>query len=482
MKALIVNTLSLLHKHGIDYADCRIVRRSHQDISVKNNSPEVVRYKESYGIGIRVLMDGAWGFAATDDLSSRAINTCVRQAVSVARASKKLSAITKESFAANPVVRDSYITPHQIDPFSVSLEEKLAILTKATEIMLKNPQIKIAHGFFDAVKEEKIFGSTEGSLIEQSIIYCGGGILAYAIDKGEVQHRSYPSSFRGNFNTSGWEFFKSLDLIGNAERVAEEAVEILKAPPCPQGETSIILETDQLALQIHESIGHAIELDRVLGYEASFAGTSFLSPAMLGKFQYAAPIVNVFADATSPGGLGTFAYDDEGVSAQRVPIIREGIFCGFLTSRALASRVGQEYSNGTMRADGWESLPLIRMTNINLEPGEWEYNDLIADTKEGLLLQTNKSWSIDDRRVNFQFSTEVARQIKNGKVGCAFKNPIYTGITWDFWRSCDAVCNKKWWQMWGTPNCGKGEPIQTIYVGHGVAPARFRHVKVGSTA
>jgi TldD protein len=256
---------------------------------------------------------------------------------------------------------------------------------------------------------------------------------------------------------------------------------LVKAPPCPAGETTIILGGDQLALQVHESIGHPIELDRVFGHEASFAGKSFLSPDMKGQFRYGSPQVNVTADATASGGLGTFGYDDEGVPAQSTPIIQNGIFRGFLTSRSLAPRINGERSNGTMRADGWQNFPLIRMTNINLEPGEWDYDDLIGDTKEGLLLETNKSWSIDDRRINFQFSTEVAREIKKGKVGRIYRNPIYTGITWDFWRSCDAVCSEDWWKMWGTPNCGKGEPMQTMYVGHGIAPARFHNVQVGSS-
>lgn len=481
MRALVLKTLSSLHQCGIDYADCRIVRRLVQEITVKNNYPEAVKYSESIGMGIRVLINGAWGFAATADLSARAINACARRAVAVARSSNRLPAAVPERLANNPVVNDVYVTPHKIDPFNVSLEEKLEILTRATEIMLKQKKITVAQSFFNAMKEEKLFGSTEGSLIEQTIIHCGGGIMAYAVDNGEVQHRSYPSNFRGNFSTAGWEFFQSLNLVENAERVATEALALLKAPPCPAGKTTIILTDDQLALQVHESIGHAIELDRVFGYEASFAGKSFLDPQMLGKFQYGSPQVNVVADATVPGGLGTFGYDDEGVPAQRTPIITEGIFKGFLTSRALAPRINQTRSNGTMRADGWENFPLIRMTNINLEPGEWDLDALIADTKDGLLLETNKSWSIDDRRINFQFSTEVARQIKNGKLGVLYKNPIYTGITWEFWRSCDAVCNKKWWQLWGTPNCGKGEPMQTMYVGHGVAPARFRNVTVGST-
>lgn len=485
MQGLILNTLSTLQGMGIEYGDCRIIRRITQEIVVKNKSPEVVKSQESYGIGIRVLVDGAWGFAATNELDARSVNQTARIAVAVARASTRLPACVKEQLAPNTPVKDSYTTPYQVDPFDISLEDKLNVLIQATQQMLKHRKVKIARSFFNAMKEEKIFGSTEGALIDQTILWCGGGIVAFAIDNGEVQHRSYPSSFRGNFNTGGWEFFESLDLVGHADQTAEEAVQLLKSPPCPADVTTIILTDDQLALQVHESIGHAIELDRVFGSEVSLAGTSFLSPEMRGSFRYGSPVVNVFADATAPGGLGTFGYDDEGVPAQRIPIIKEGIFQGFLTSRATALRIGETHSNGTMRADGWQNFPLIRMTNINLEPAEpqagWDFEELIADTKKGLLLLTNKSWSIDDRRVNFQFSTEVAREINNGKLGRMYKNPIYTGITWEFWRSCDAVCSRKWWKMWGTPNCGKGDPMQTMFVGHGVAPARFRNIQVGSS-
>ncbi len=481
MRALIVNTLSTLHGLGIDYADCRVVRRVNQNITVKNMRPEAVKYSESLGIGIRVLLRGGWGFAATSDLDTKSVKRAARRAVEVARASGRLPSHIRESLSPRITTSDHYMTPYEIDPFNVSLEDKLDILIQSTRIMTRRKAVKIARGFFDAVKEEKTFGSTDGSLIEQTIIYCGGGLVAIAIENGEVQERSYPASFRGNFHTAGWEFFQSLDLVGHASEVAGEASALLKAPPCPQDVTTIILTGDQLALQVHESIGHAIELDRVLGYEASFAGTSFLSPDMIRSFRYGSPHVNVTADARAPGGLGTFGYDDEGIPAQASPIIREGIFQGFLTSRSLAPRIDTGQSNGCMRADGWGNFPLIRMTNINLEPGEWNFDDLIADTKKGLLLETNRSWSIDDRRVNFQFGTEMAREIKNGKIGKLFKNPVYTGITWDFWRSCDAVCDDSSWEMWGTPNCGKGEPMQTMYVGHGVSPTRFRNIQVGSS-
>jgi TldD protein len=242
--------------------------------------------------------------------------------------------------------------------------------------------------------------------------------------------------------------------------------------------TTLILDSSQLALQIHESIGHPIELDRILGTEASYAGTSFLNPEMVGHFRYGSDLVNIVADATHPGGLGTFGYDDEGIVSQRVPIITRGILVNLLMSRETAHHLGKE-SNGTMRADGWNRIPLIRMTNINVEPGLWTLEGMIADTEEGLFLSTNRSWSIDDKRINFQFGTEIGWEIKGGRLGEMVKNPTYTGITPRFWNSCDAIANRDHWQMWGTPNCGKGEPGQVAHVGHGAAPARFKNVQVG---
>jgi len=242
--------------------------------------------------------------------------------------------------------------------------------------------------------------------------------------------------------------------------------------------TSLIIDGSQLALQVHESCGHPIELDRVFGTEASYAGMSFLTLDKLNNFRYGSDIVNIVADSTVPGGLGTFGYDDEGIKAQRVPIVTNGMFVGYLTSRETAAKINQQ-SNGAMRADGWNKIPLIRMTNVNLEPGTWKFDDLISDTEDGIYVETNRSWSIDDKRLNFQFGTEIAWEIKNGKLGRMFKNPTYTGITPQFWASCDAICNKSYWKMWGTPNCGKGEPPQTAHVGHGTAPSRFRNIKVG---
>jgi TldD protein len=477
MKRLIENTLDLAKLKKVDYADIRVVRRQMEEIEVKNSNVEALTRDEDFGFGVRVLIHGAWGFACSSRVTKREMETVFGKALKIARASSKARGKEILFPPAVPVV-DRYQTPISVNPLDVSPETKLSLLLKCDEITRKNKRVKIAEAFLGSYRTEKTFASTEGSYLEQEIVECGAGISATAIEGGEVQVRSYPNSFRGNFATRGYEWIEKLALEDHAERVALEAEQLLSAKPCPSKVTTLILDASQLALQIHESIGHPIELDRILGTEASYAGTSFLKPEMVGNFKYGSEKVNIVADATFPGGLGTFGYDDEGIKAQRVPILSQGILVGLLTSRETAHHLGRG-SNGTMRADGWNRMPLIRMTNISIEPGEWTLEGMIADTEEGLFLSTNRSWSIDDKRINFQFGTEIGWEIKGGKLGEMVKNPTYTGITPKFWGSCDAVANRDHWRMWGTPNCGKGEPGQVAHVGHGAAPARFREVQVG---
>lgn len=477
MKELIENILDLARMKKVDYADMRVIRRQSEEIGVKNGKVEALTQDSDSGFGIRVLSQGAWGFAASSKVTKTEMETVFRKALKIAKASSKAKGKDVFLSSVTPSV-DQYQTPILVNPFDVSTEVKLELLLKADEIIRRNKKVKISEAFMGSYQTEKTFASTEGTFIEQTITECGAGISATAIEGGEVQVRSYPNSFRGNFATKGFEWIEHLALPEHAQRIAEEAEHLLSAKPCPSKVTTLVLDSSQLALQIHESIGHPIELDRILGTEASYAGTSFLSPEMVGHFEYGSGIVNVFADATFPGGLGTFGYDDEGVKAQRIPIISAGVLVNVLTSRETAHHLGKE-SNGTMRADGWNRIPLIRMTNINLEPGEWTLEQMISDTDEGLFLSTNRSWSIDDKRINFQFGTEIGWEIQGGKLGDMVKNPTYTGITPQFWNSCDAIANRDQWQMWGTPNCGKGEPGQVAHVGHGAAPARFRGVQVG---
>jgi len=464
-------------KEKAQYCDVRLVRVTTESIDTKNGVIDGVKRNVDVGMGIRVIVDGAWGFAGNPDLKPEKIEISAKRAIEIARASASL-AHTRVVLSPLDKIEDKWVSPRVIDPFEIPLEEKIEFLLSAEREMRKVKDIKITRGHMDFRREWKIFLNSEGSFIEQDILHSGAGISTMAVNEQEVQVRSFPSSFRGQFKSAGYESVKSIPMKENAERIAEEACALLSAKQCPQGEKTLILGQSQLALQVHESCGHPVELDRVLGTEANYAGTSFLTTEKLNTFRYGSPCVNIVADATVPGGLGTCGYDDEGVPSQCVYLIKEGIHTGYLTSRETAPVIGKN-SNGAMKADGWNNLPLIRMTNINLLPGHISYEELIEGTEDGLLLCDNRSWSIDDKRLNFQFGTEIGWEIKNGKIAGIVKNPTYTGITPEFWNSCDGVSDKKTWDVWGTPNCGKGQPGQTGRVGHGVSYARFRNVKVG---
>lgn len=471
--------LNVLEMFKVTYGDVRVIHALHEHIATKDGTVEAVESNDTLGYGIRVLKNGRWGFAASNNLTKDGVLHTVQKAVLLADSAAKVPG-EKIILTQERKIKDKYVTPYKKDPFTVSLNEKLKLLLAADEAQRKVKKIKISQSYYTAWKQDKLFANTEGSWIEQKIVECGGGIEATAVSANDVQMRSFPNSFRGQFNCGGYEEFEGYGLVENGERIAQEAVALLAADECPSGEYDIILDSNQLALQIHESCGHATEGDRALGWEASYAGTTFLTPDKLGKdFRYGSKIVNLTADATVPGGLGTFGYDDEGVPAQRTFLVKNGIFENYQTSREVAVKLGQNKSNGTVRADGWQHLPMIRMTNINLEAVSGKLEDLISDTKKGIFFSTNKSWSIDDKRQNFQFGTEIAWEIKNGKKTRMLKNATYTGITPQFWGSCDAICGRDEWVVWGTPNCGKGQPSQVAHTGHGASPARFRKVKCG---
>ena len=477
MKDKLGNALDWLKGKAVDYADCRYVRTEKESIRVTDSIVDTLTRDVNVGVGIRVLHDGAWGFASVASIREADIKKAAHKALQTAKA----SATTKKQpvkLAEQEAFKDHYKSPCDIDPFDVPSHEKIGLLLEISERLKSDKLIKTASASMDFYKTNKIFCSTEGAEIEQDIIESGAGFEAIAFDGKDVQKRSYPNSHRGDYATRGYEQVEQMKLLDNVDRTRAEALQLLAADECPSGEKDIIICGSQMALQVHESCGHPSELDRVLGTEISFAGGSFMQPDGLNKLKYGSDIVNIYADATIPGGLGSFGYDDEGVKAQRSPIIKNGLHVGYLTSRETAPVIGQR-SNGAMRADGWNRIPIIRMTNINLEPGEWELDELIADTKDGIFFDMNKVWSIDDKRLNFTFGVECAWEIKNGKLGRMFKNPLYTGMTPVFWNSCDAICNKKYWHIWGVPNCGKGEPAQTARVAHGTAPTRFRKVKVG---
>jgi len=477
MDEILDRALNAAQLAGASYADVRVVESRSQFLEVKNRQVSALQESGTLGLGVRVLVDGAWGFAASADPSVAEAERCAALAVRIARASAKfrINPITLSPLA--PAVA-RWETPIEVDPFTVPLADKIALLVEATGLMEHEKSVKVAQGNMQFWEDVKRFASTEGARIQQRIVNSGAGLTATAVGEDDVQVRSYPNSFGGQYESSGYELVRRLDLPGHAAETAAMAAALLTAPVCPAGVTTILLDGSQVSLQLHESCGHPTELDRALGHEANYAGTSFLTTDQLGRLRYGSELVNIVTDATTPRGLGSFGFDDEGVPAQRADLVRKGRFAGYLTSRETAPMVGLA-SNGTMRAESWAHIPLVRMTNVNLEPGSWKLADLIADTKDGIHMLTNRSWSIDDKRYNFQFGTEAGYEIKNGRRGRLLKNCTYTGITPEFWNKCDAVCDASDWEIWGTPNCGKGQPSQTMRTAQGASSVRFRDVQVG---
>ena len=477
MKELAQHALNAAELAGASYADIRIINEDSEHLDVKDGKVGSVNRATSAGFGVRVIADGAWGFAASPTITRDEIDRVARLAVKVAKASARLKV---KDVALVPAERytDRYVTPHAKNPLDVPLSQKLEILLRADEIMRRVAGVTITEGMLESWVEDQLFASSLGSLIEQRIIQCGGGYTATAVRGNDVQYRSYPCSHGGQYESRGFELIEELDLPGHAEQCGQEAVALLSAKECPHGRKDIILEGSMLSLQIHESVGHPLELDRVLGSEANYAGTSFATTDNLGKLHYGSEAVTIVSDPTCPAGLGSFGYDDEGIKAQKYDLIKNGLLVDYLSSRETAREIGKP-STGAMRADGWENMPIVRMTCINLLPGQKTLAELIADTADGIYLASDKSFSIDDRRSNFQFGTEIAWEIKNGKLGDMIKNATYTGITTEFWNACDAVCGQSDWRIWGTANCGKGEPGQTARTAQGCAPARFRNIQVG---
>jgi TldD protein len=460
-----------------EYADARFVRTLSERISTRNGAVDQVDSNDSQGIGVRVRVGGSWGFAAARGTDRADAEGALERALAVAAAQppSRGSALAEE-----PPAVGIYTSPAERDPFEVSLQDKLAVMCAAEAGLRSQPEVAVTLSRYQAVRVNKLFASTEGALFEQVLTECGGGLAAVAVNGDESQIRSFPTSHGGHMEQGGYERFVALDLPNEAPRVSAEAVELLHAPDCPSRTTTLILAREQLGLQLHESVGHAVELDRVLGWEASYAGTSFVGADAIGSLRFGSERMNVTADATHPGGLGSYRWDDEGVEAHTVPIVRDGVLVGFLSSRETAAAIGLDRSGGCMRADGFARQPIVRMTNVSLEPGDaGTLDELIADTESGLLIDTNRSWSIDDRRLNFQFEGEAGWEIENGELVRLVRNPSYAGVTPAFWAGCDAVCSQSEWRLQALLDCGKGEPGQTAHVSHGAAPARFRDVQVG---
>jgi TldD protein len=461
---------------GATYADIRFEDGRSERIEVRSGALATLSDATSLGYGIRAFFDGAWGFAASSDLSDAGLDATAAQAVAIARAG---AAVAARRFAEAPTDRfvDTFATAVVRDPADVPMGERVALLLAAERAVRATPQVRAGRAWIDLWRTDKSFYSTTGSRIVQRLYQTGSGLSALAVGANDAQERTYPGDV-GLYQTGGWEIVEAAALTENAQRIGEEATALLTAPQCPAGELDVVLGSSQVSLQIHESCGHAAELDRVMGWEANFSGTSFLDPAQLGTLRYGSPRVSIEIDNLMPHGLASVAYDDEGARSVRSDIVRDGLLVGFEMSRDTARTIGRE-TNACVRASSWRSVPMVRMCNLSLAPGDLPFEALFEGVKHGIYMESNRSWSIDDHRLNFQFGCQIGWEIVDGKRTRLVKNPTYAGVTPQFWNACDAIADARSWVAWGTPNCGKGEPMQTGRTTQGASPARFRKVRVG---
>lgn len=478
--------VELIRKSGCEYGDVRFCSYRRQSLYARDRSLSNLSDNVSSGFGVRVLLDGAWGFAASHSKTPAEVARIVALAVEIAKGSRLTQ---KAPVRLVPVEKyvDTYITPIAIDPFSVPVADKAELLLTINERLLAHESqgIKKAYSFLTFNREDKVFASTEGSLIEQTIYRSYPGFGCTAIAGGDAQSRSYE---RPPMNI-GYEHINPDDLLSQVERVAAEAIEKVSAPTVPAGICkSLILKPTNLYLTIHESVGHPTELDRVYGYESNFAGTSFATTDKLNKLQYAAPWVNFKCDRTQPGGRGTMGYDDEGVKSQDWYVVKDGILVDYLTDRETAYRLGRASSNGSSYADSWSSVPMVRIPNLGLEPGPdggshtATLAQMIADTEDGILIDGMGSYSIDQQRRNFQFGGDAFWKVEKGKVVGMLKDVTYQAMTTDFWNQIDAIGPASELVQCGTNICGKGEPMQLAQMTHACVPVRVRDIQIGAGA
>ncbi len=465
--------LAKIKSAGCSYGDIRLIETQGQSIRAQDKRIASVRESFDSGYGIRALYQGAWGFAAGAGFAKADVERTAALAVEVARASHTLMKVPVK-LADEPIHVDKVVTPRKVDPFEVPLEEKCDLLVRLCEKVHEQESVIRSNGRLWTQRDVKHFASTEGSVIDFDLLAIGGGFGATAKGNDDFQSRE----FLVPYSRAGFEHILSYDMLAQADRIAHEAVEKVHANKPTPGKYDLVLDPAHLALTIHESCGHPSELDRALGYEANYAGTSFLTPDKLGQFRYGSEHVNLVADNTHAGHLASTGYDDDGVAGQRWPIVEDGVFRGYCTSREVASAIGESRSRGSCRADGWRSVPIVRISNVGLQPGDETLGSLLEGVKDGIYIEGRGSFSIDQRRYNFQFGGDAFWEIKNGKRGAMLKNVIYNGITPEFWGSCDGVANRDHWREYGFITCGKGQPGQSGWMTHAASPARFRQINV----
>jgi TldD protein len=480
LEDVIGRALAAATRAGASYADVRIVRRRFESVSTRETMVIGVDATESYGVGVRVIVNGAWGFSASSRVEGKEAERVATLATDIAKANAK---VLKRPVTLAPVPAhvDVWQTPLTKDPFKIPLADKADVLLAINGEAMKVPGIKFCASSFAAIGEWKLFASTEGAMIEQAVTRLGPDISATATDSatGEFETRDHElPPWQG-----GWEYLENAKLVEGARRIGEQAVEKLKSPSVRPGKKDLILAPSNLWLTIHESVGHPTELDRVLGYEANFAGTSFATLDKLGKLRYGAKAVHLYADKTVEGGLATCGYDDDGVKTQRWDIVKDGVLVGYQTTRDQAGWIGEKESRGTCYAQDFRSFPFQRMPNLSLAPSPQATTlaDLISSTDDGVYITGNGSWSIDHQRYNFQFGGQMFYEVKKGKITHALRDVAYQANSVEFWNATDGIGGEKSWELHGTLWDGKGEPTQSNAVSHGCPPARFRQINILNT-
>ncbi|MDD2544284.1 MAG: TldD/PmbA family protein [Candidatus Cloacimonetes bacterium] len=475
MEQKIKSIIARLDSSEIAFADVRITNTDYEAVGFENGS--LKHYGNSAGspaIGIRVLINGCFGFAGSKDLSEASVARLITKAKNNA-IHGALFQKEKLSFPPLPASTFEYIHQPQIDPFTMSKADKMDYLNKLANAI--KPAGKIVHSYVMAEfeRQEKYYANTEGSY-SHTVVYNTLPVMGViSADSGQIQSRTWPGHMSAA--RAGFELFYQHQFGENTQRIIQEATDLLDAPEIDEDRADIIIGGGHLALQLHESVGHATEADRIFGQEISYAGKTFVKPDMLGRFHYGSEILNIYSDSTDPRGMGYHPMDDEGVPGRKVDIIKNGILVDQQTSRHIAHKLGLQPSSN-MKAAFADDFPLVRMTNLCIAPGKGSLDELIRNTEHGYYLDFTKTWSIDDNRNNFQFTTEIGYRIDNGKITGLVKEPTYYGITPEFWNACDAICGEEEWAYHSTFHCGKGEPGQIMRLSHGVAPARFKNINV----
>jgi len=487
-KDLVMIALDAARSAGASYADVRITRGNRESIATRERQITNVSKSETYGIGVRALVGGSWGFAATRDLAKESVAAAARQAVMIAGSNDRVNPVKTALAPVKKVADGRWITPHEIDPFTIPIEQKADLLFKTNEEALRVKGVRFVTSSINSIRESRLLGTTDGSLIQQTFLRIGPNVNVTAVsdDNSDFQTRNASLAPRG----TGWEYVVGLQMNENVLRWAEEAAAKLAATPAQPGVWDLVLHPSHLWLTIHESIGHPTELDRAMGYEANFAGTSFLSPPekVLNKFRYGPALMNVVGNRNEPGGCSTCGWDDEGVPAQSWPIVDKGIFVNYQTTREMASWISNltkvRESLGTSYGQDWASIPFPRMPNVSLQPNPKDISEeeVVAATKHGIYIEGDGSYSIDQQRYNFQFGGQVFWEIKDGKRTRMLRDVAYQARTPDFWNSLALIGGKSTYRLGAALNDGKGQPQQSNAVSHGCPIALFRNVNVINTA